>query len=981
MKHKRTMITILITVVFFGSLVVGSLFYISDVRNSLWENIVSQVLETTAQGGKTLETKFENESHTVARLADALSRCKSSDKDSIQHILADFTIEDSNDLVVMNLQDDVFYTNRDKEVRQLSDLQLENISVYGDAGITEPFINPLTGIKDIGSYQRFQFVDGIAGIVRKSNHVNTLAESYTLTFYNESGFSYVINSAGDVVIRSSHKNSNRTFNNFIDVLKLSDNSEHAVEVFTNAIASKTEGAMKLNLSGEKYILAFIPLSGTDDWFIISTVPESQVSAHATDIMKSSQFFAIIIVVALLGMVLLIFVFVRFSSALASREMQLEQAKQSSIIANLVEDYDNIFIVRTDTDTMESLYQSDAYIQKMGNYLKDGNYSKDFINLVRSDIYTIDAEKIASMFEPDYVMKRLGNEDKYSITYLIKTRDGKEEYHRVTFAPIDETNSFIVGIRDVDAEVRSEEHRIEKEKAEAANKSKSVFLNNISHDIRTPMNAIIGFTRLAAKHIDNKNLVSDYLAKVKQSSDHLLSLINDVLDMSRIESGKMNLSRKPENLSEIFHSLRNIIQADIGAKQLQLFMDITNLYDEDVICDKLRLNQILLNLVSNAIKFTPAGGSIHIGVKQETSQKPGYGSYQFRVQDTGIGMSQEYMKTIFDPFTRERTSTVSGIQGTGLGMSITKNIVDMMGGTIEVESTKGKGTTFTVNLDLELTAEHKELGKIPELDGVRGLVVDDDANACISVANMLRDAGIRSEWCLSGREAIMRTKDAISIQDRFEVFIIDWLMPDMNGVETARQIRKAVGREAPIIILSAYDWSDIEEEAREAGVTGFVSKPLFASDIREALAKIYGTHKEPVEDEVEEQFPGLRILLAEDNELNAEIAMEIFTSAGFLVDCVEDGTLAVEKMKNAKPGDYDIIIMDVQMPIMDGYEATRQIRALENKEIANIPIIAMTANAYAEDKQNALDAGMDGHVAKPIDIPVLMKTLKKILHSY
>lgn len=978
MKQKRTVSAILITLLFLAVLVAGSFIYINTVRSALWENIALQVLETTTQGGKTLETKFRHELRTVTGLANALSQYESSDADAINQVLKDFSFIESDDYTVMELRNKVFYNNKNGEARALNELQLNNISTYGDTGITEPFINPRTGINDVGLYQSFRFADGVEGIVRKNDHVRDLAEGYTLTFYNESGFSYVINSAGEIVIRSSHRNSNRTFTNFIDILKLSDNSAEAVDTFTNAIASGTQGAMDLNLDGEKYILAFVPLEGTDDWSIVSTVPEKQVSSYATDIIKSSQFFSMIIVIALLGAVMLVYSFVKFSAALASKDMELKQVKQTAIIANLVEDYDNIFIVKTDTDKMDSLFISDAYRSEMGSFPENGDYSRDFIGLVKSSIYSDDAEEVIQMFEPDYIFARLSEESKYDVTYLIRTTDGKEKYHRASFAPIGEVNSFLIGIQDVDTEVRSEKHRIEKEKAEAANKAKSVFLNNMSHDIRTPMNAIIGFTGLAMKHIDNKELVKDHLTKIKQSSDHLLSLINDVLDMSRIESGKMKLSNKPENLSEIFHTLRNIIQADVGAKQLNLFMDINNLTDEDVICDKLRLNQILLNLVSNAIKFTPAGGSVHIGVKEEPSQKPGYAAYEFRVRDTGIGMSQEYMKTIFDPFTREQTSTVSGIQGTGLGMAITKNIVDMMEGTIEVDSTRGKGTTFTVRLDLELVSEHKELGRIPELDGVRGLVVDDDSNACISVANMLRDAGIRSEWCLSGREAVMRAKDAISIHDRFEVFIIDWMMPDMNGIETARQIRRAVGNEAPIIILSAYDWSDVEEEARDAGVSGFICKPLFASDIRETLSKFYGEQKEPEESGLEEQFPGLHILLAEDNELNAEIAVAILSEVGFIVDRVEDGTDAVEKMRHAKPGDYDIIIMDIQMPVMDGYEATRRIRALENKEIANIPIIAMTANAFAEDKLNALDAGMNGHVAKPIDIPILMKTLRSIL---
>ena len=354
MKQKRTIITILITLLFLGVLAAGSAIYISDVQDSLWEDMVAQVLEMTAQGGKTLEAKFRNESETVAGLAAALSRCDSSDMDDINSILNNFSFDDADDYMVINVQDNVFLTNYDEEAIALSDAQLENISTYGDSGITEPFFSARTGINDIGLYERFQFADGVPAIVRKSDHVSDLEEKYTLAFYNESGFSYVINSEGDIVIRSSHKNSNRTFNNFIDVIRLSDNSEEAVNMFADAIASGTKGAMKLNLNDGKYVLAFVPIEGTDGWFIISTVPEEQVSAHVADIVKSSQLFVSIIAIALLGAVMIILMFVKFSSALASREMQLEQAKQSAIIANLAEDYDNIFIVRTDTDKMESL---------------------------------------------------------------------------------------------------------------------------------------------------------------------------------------------------------------------------------------------------------------------------------------------------------------------------------------------------------------------------------------------------------------------------------------------------------------------------------------------------------------------------------------------------------------------------------------------------------------------------------------------------
>jgi signal transduction histidine kinase/DNA-binding response OmpR family regulator len=515
-------------------------------------------------------------------------------------------------------------------------------------------------------------------------------------------------------------------------------------------------------------------------------------------------------------------------------------------------------------------------------------------------------------------------------------------------------------------------------AQAANRAKTTFLNNMSHDIRTPMNAIIGYTALAAKHIENRDCLEDYLNKIAQSSAHLLSLINDVLDMSRIESGKVNINEKEESLSDIMHGLRDIVQADINSKHLDLFVDTVDLVDEDIYCDKLRLNQVLLNIISNAVKYTPSGGYISVRIAQiKTSNN--YGTYQFRIKDNGIGMSPEFLKTIFIPFTRENTSTVSGIQGTGLGMAITKNIVDMMGGTITCDSIENQGTEFIVTLDFRLQKEHKKLGKIDELEDLRGLVVDDDMNACQSISQMLRQIGMRSEWCTFGREAIVRTKEAILIGDRFEVYIIDWQMPDMNGIEVTRQIRSEVGDDAPIIILTAYDWSDIEEEARKAGVTDFVSKPLFLSDLHAVLRKACDPNKEVVvqEEQKEIDLHGKRLLLVEDNEFNREIAVDIISETGMEVDEAEDGSVAVNKLLEKGEGYYNAVLMDIQMPIMDGYAAARTIRSFENKKLANIPIIALSANAFEEDKQKSLDAGMNGHLSKPININELMETLSQI----
>ncbi len=515
-------------------------------------------------------------------------------------------------------------------------------------------------------------------------------------------------------------------------------------------------------------------------------------------------------------------------------------------------------------------------------------------------------------------------------------------------------------------------------AQSANNAKTSFLNNMSHDIRTPMNAIIGFTELAYNHSDNPAIIKKYLDKITKSSNHLLSLINEVLDMSKIESGNMVLNIKEENLAQILHSLRDFIQNDINTKQLELLIDTFDVQNEDIFCDKLRLNQILLNLVSNAIKYTNPGGIIAMRITQKHSSEKGIANYEFRVKDTGIGMSKEYLKTIFEPFSREKTATVSGIQGTGLGMPITKNIVEKMGGTIEVNSKEGIGTEIIVNLEFKINENKQNFKKIEKLNDCRSLVVDSSLNTCTSIAKMLRKFGLRSEWCTTGKEAIVRAEEAFQLQDIFRVYIIDLKIPDIASLDIVHKIRTIEGEKASIIVLSDYDWADIEEEAKKAGVDAFISKPMFPSDLNNVLLNCTEKVDKTEEKKDFSKFIGKRILLVEDNEFNREIAEEILKNEGFIVESVFDGTDAVEKMKKADKNYYDVILMDIQMPKMDGYEATKKIRNLKNAN-SNIPIIAMTANAFEEDKQKALKIGMNGHISKPIDINKLFGTLNEFIN--
>ena len=521
----------------------------------------------------------------------------------------------------------------------------------------------------------------------------------------------------------------------------------------------------------------------------------------------------------------------------------------------------------------------------------------------------------------------------------------------------------------------------REDAEAATKAKSEFLSNMSHDIRTPMNAIVGMTAIATANIDDKQQVQNCLKKITLSSKHLLGLINDVLDMSKIESGKMTLSMELISLREVLDSIVSIVQPQIHTKNQQFNVFIHDISTESVYCDSVRLNQVLLNFLSNAIKFTPDGGSITVSLYEEDSPKgENYVRAHILVKDSGIGMTKEFQQRIFDSFTREDSTRVHKTEGTGLGMAITKYIVDAMGGTIEVNSELGKGSEFHVTLDLEKA-------DVPEADMIlpdwNMLVVDDDQQLCESAATSLQSIGVKADWTLDGESAVEMAETRAKARDPYHIILLDWKLPGIDGIETARRIHARLGADVPILLISAYDWSEIEQEARQAGITGFISKPLFKSTLYHGLKPFVGeetgTPAEVAADSFE-SLAGKRILLAEDNDLNWEIANELLTAELELeLDWAENGQICLDKFKAAQPGYYDAILMDIRMPVMTGYEATQEIRALDRPD-RDIPIIAMTADAFAEDVKKCLDCGMNAHISKPIDVREVARLLDKFIHS-
>ncbi len=598
----------------------------------------------------------------------------------------------------------------------------------------------------------------------------------------------------------------------------------------------------------------------------------------------------------------------------------------------------------------------------------------------------DKETLRKTLTRERLREELSERDTIYINYRCGCESGEQFFQIKVVRTGDwETEpSVVIGLRSVDTEIRKElekERQLEEALAEAnrANHAKSTFLSNMSHDMRTPMNAIMGFTTLALSHPEHHDQMEECLRKIKNSGSHLLSLINDILDMSRIESGKMRIENYPASLSDIIHGLWNIIYPEINAKQLELSISTVDIVNEELICDKLRINQVLLNLLSNAVKYTPAGGKISFGITQLKEASEGCARYRFVVKDTGIGMNEQFVKHIFEPFERERNTTISGIQGTGLGMAITKNIIDMMNGDISIKSRQNEGTEVTVEFEFRINTDYVSDHGTEKFRNRRALVADGNLNTCGSVSRILEQLGMRTEQTLSGKDAVLRAKKAISDGDGYDVYIVDYDLSDMNGIEAVREIRVAAKNSDPIIILTAYDWTEFEDEAHEAGVSAFCSKPLFMSDVGDCLSRLSDKDKDYEQDVFGgDKIRTGRILLAEDNELNQEIAEALLTEAGFNIEIAGNGKIAFDMVKSHEAGYYRVILMDVQMPIMNGYEATRMIRKLEDKARAEIPILAMTANAFTEDKEAALACGMNGHVAKPIDIKVLLKTLDELL---
>ena len=963
----RKRLRIAVFIVFFIGIVLIAFRYFKFVSKTVYEESASHLTEVFHQSNNVLN-ELANKNLTYLHMWGEYLK-KASDESEIRDYI-DKAQEEAGFLYFYFLSADGNYKMLTGEAGYLG-LQenLEDKITLGEDIITNAVVPGkqqmlvFASPQSHGSYQGFEY-DAIAIAYENADIVDVL----DISAFNGNAKSYVVHPDGRVVIDHSFEAWGTVYNFFGVLREHSNISEKEILELSEKFKERRTDTMLVNLDGSNYYLVY-GSSECQDWIFLGLVQADIVNASMNSLQLRTMLLGGTIV---FGFAVFIIELILQKNRISLKRRDVEILYRDELFQKLSMSVDDVFLM-LDAKTYKADYVSPNVEKLLGitveQIQKDISvlgklHSEDCEDPKKNYLKEIQVNE-QQEWDFEYVHQKTGEQRWFHIIAMGSEVNGKKKY------------ILVMSDRTVDKKMNQALYEAVRA-AETANRAKSTFLSNMSHDIRTPMNAVIGFTTLAVSNIDNKEKVRDYLGKILSSSNHLLSLINDVLDMSRIESGKIHLEETEVSLSDMLHDLKTIISGHIYAKQLELYMDAMDVTDEDVYCDKTRLNQVLLNLLSNAIKFTPAGGTVSVRLKQFPGTKKGSGLYEIRVKDSGIGMSQEFIQRIFSPFERERTSTVSRTQGTGLGMAITKNIVDMMGGTIEVRTEQGKGTEFIVRLPLRIQSEQRSIEKIAELEDLKALVVDDDFNTCDSVTKMLVKVGMRSEWTLSGKEAVLRARQSMELGDAFHAYIIDWRLPDMNGIEVTRQIR-SLGDDTPIIILTAYDWSDIEVEARAAGVNAFCAKPLFMSDIRETLMTAIGQKQTGAENcilpETGSDFRGRCILLVEDNELNREIAEEILKQYGFLVDIAENGAVAVEKVKNSAPGTYDLVLMDIQMPVMNGYEATEQIRALEDPALAKIRILAMTANAFDEDRKKALKCGMDGFMSKPIVMEELIRELQ------
>ncbi len=974
-KNRRHVWMALFVCIGTALVLIGAKAYVDSLRSSLMNQTIANVLTVTEQQEEAFNRFIVEDRERLHSFAAYFSRTDSRDEAEIWQRLTAFAEVNAN-YTVANLSTGVCYNNKTDEIYQMDEEEREVYAGLEGAGIRDPYVSLYSPAIKFGYYENFVFLDGARGIFQKSYDCTRVEEEFSLSFYDGKGVGYVVNQEGDILLRSRSKAEGDSFDNIFDLLTESSDERLGGDSFREVLNHREPGIEIFSGENGDYIYTYVPVESVEEWYLISIIPTSVVTSEADGIIRNSQITIMILaVVFLLSLGVLFFIW-RSSREIKEKDQEIEYRKRQFDIFGtyLANNTDDVYLMLS-AQERRAEYVSANVERVLGvseeQVLEDIRAFGRASYISRQEIGFAELEKMKPGDSINAVMSE-----------RVHQKTGKHMWFRESIycVSLQGASKIVVYLSDRTKERETQDTLTQAlDMAQVANRAKSVFLSNVSHDIRTPMNAIMGLVTLLEQDARNPEHVLEYTQRIGAASHHLLGLINDVLDMNKIEGGNATLNITNVDIADMIDELNVIIRPQARAKD-QTFKIFASAFNyEHLLGDRLRIDQILINILSNAVKYTPNGGHIEMYINELPGIAQEYSRVQFIVQDNGQGMSEEYLKVIFEPFTREKNTRTDEIQGTGLGMAITKSLVDLMGGSIQVESKVGEGSKFTLELDLHIRELEDDPAFWNNHNVSRMIVADDDEYVCRNIVKAMEDTGVSVEYATSGERAVQMMRTARENKVPYDLILLDWKMPDLNGLETARLIRKNYPDRIPILLFTSYDWSEIQQEAMEVGVDHFLQKPFFMYSFKEAIRRVMrGRTEQQVSVKQESVVDGKHILVVDDIEVNRMILVKILGTLGATCDIAVNGQEAVDTFTKSEPGDYDIILMDVQMPILDGYAATRAIRASSHPQAKSIAIVAMTANAFVDDVRDALASGMDAHVAKPIVLEQLKATLQEVL---
>lgn len=951
----------------------GGVGYIASLRAGLMDQAVHNVLTVTSQQQQAFDNFLSGDRERLHSFAKYFAQFDSDNVERIQEWLNAFDNVDAF-YSVINLETGQYYNNKSNEIFQMDG---ENLAFYqglSGSGVRDPYIGLYTNNTMFGYYECFAFSDNVRGLIQKSYDSSKISEAFSLSFYNDQGLAYVVNHKGDILLRSVGMLGDHIYANIFEILAGHSDDQEKIDGFIEALDHEETGSIMFTGNGDEFVCTYVPVENAQDWYLVSVVRKSAITAEADAILLDSQIAVGILFVVLIFCAVFIFLIWRTSKDIKEKDLEIAYQEQLfDIFATYLSNNTDDIYMMIDAAKRRTEYISPNAERILGVSMQDITVGPDFFDgAVYASGESFDFDELYRL-EPGMSLETILEEWR-------DPRTDEQKYWRISVycTLVQEQRKIIIYVSD-----RTKEHEVQDALAEAlkiaqvANNAKSTFLSNVSHDIRTPMNAITGFVALLQKEADNPEHVREYVQQIDAASQHLLGLINDVLDINKIESGSAALNLSETDLAGIIEEINTIIRPQAKGKNqtFEIFSD--SVTHEHLLADKLRINQILINLLSNAVKYTPEGGEIQMRLDELPQVDDNYSRIRFTVSDNGIGMSEEYLKVIFEPFTRENSEAMHQIQGTGLGMAITKSLVDLMGGTIRVESKLGKGSAFIVELELHISLKEED----PEFWSRHGIskmiVADDDEKICLNIVKAMERTGVTTDYAADGEKAVQMMRAARENGAPYHLILLDWKMPNLDGMETARLIRKNYSQKIPIFLFTAYDWGEIAREAEEVGVSHFMPKPFFMTNFKDVIQRAMDSQEKVRADADSMVVSGKTILVVDDIQTNRLVLTKILSTLGAVCDVACNGQEAVDKFMDSSPGGYDLILMDVQMPVLDGYEAVRRIRGSDHPSAKTVPVIAMTANAFVDDIRAAIESGMDAHVAKPVRIDKLKTVIRQV----